>query len=412
MPTLTAMSNGSKPNISRLEYIALVAAIMALNALAIDIMLPALPNIGQALNIANENDRQLVISAYLLGVGAAQLLFGPLSDRFGRRKPLMISLIFYIITAFIAIFLPNFALLLLLRFLQGVGAASFRVIAMASVRDKYEGREMAQIMSLIFMVFMIIPIIAPSIGQLLLLFDDWHLLFLFIGTIGLIVAIWAFFRFPETLEEKNIRQFNIRTILEGFYIVISNRFSFSYALAGMFILGGLFGQLNSSQQIFVDIYGLGVFFPIAFAGVGIVMVIASFLNSRIVRHFGVRKIAHFALFIYMFASIIVCLLGIFNLAPFWLFYFLLALILFMFSWAAPNMNTLSMQPLGKVAGTAASTFGFIQTIGGALIGLFIGRFFDGTIVPLGAGLTLTGLLALIFALIGERGKLFGSSDDQ
>ena len=397
--------------ITRFELIALLAALLALNALAIDIMLPALPDIAQSLGAQSENDRQLVISTYIIGVGLAQLFYGPLSDRFGRRPPLMIGFVIYVIASFAAIIAPSFVTLLLLRFVQGMGTAVFRIVGLAIARDKYSGRAMAEVMSLVYTVFMIVPIIAPSIGQVILFAGSWHLIFFVVAIIGIIVGLWAYFRLPETLAPENVRPLTLSSIFAGFKIVISNRFSLSYALVGMSLYGSLIGMLNSSQQVFVDIYKLGALFPLAFAGSGIFMAIASFINSKIVRKFGMQKVAHFAILIFIASSGLLAILSLKGHVPFVIFYILFGTCLFMFSWVSTNANTLAMQPLGKVAGTAASTFGFIQTLGGALIGLTIGRMFNGTVTPLAIGFIISGIAALALMLVAEKGKLFGTIED-
>jgi len=394
----------------RLEFIALMAALMALNALAIDIMLPALPDIGKTFGNTNVNDSQLIISFYLIGSGVAQLVFGPLLDRFGRRGPLMFCFALYILTSLAAAIVSSFSGLLLIRLIQGLGTAGFRVASLAIVRDKFEGRAMAEIMSLVFMVFMLIPIIAPGIGQLILFAVTWQFIFVFVALVGVISWGWAYIRLPETLDAKNRRPLTMDSIFGGFKIVLSNRFSMTYSLAGMFIFGGLMGMINSSQQIFVGIFGLGPLFPIAFAGVALLMSIASFLNSRMVGRFGMRRMAHFALIIFTLSSSILLVLSLVTKVSLPTFYILIGIVFFMFSWTASNMNSLAMNPLGKVAGTAASTFGFLQTLGGALIGMWIGQMFDGTLTPLALGFTVCGIVALTLVFFVEGGKLFNSSD--
>jgi len=404
---MTAISAQGR-TIPRPEFIALLAALMALNALAIDIMLPAFPQMGEALNVTNENDRQLVVSSYLFGFGVMQLVFGPLSDRFGRRIPLLFGLAVYILAAFAALATPNFATLLALRFVQGLGAAGTRVIAQSAVRDCYSGRAMAEIMSLIFMVFMVVPIIAPAVGQLILIYGHWTGIFAFIGGLCLMVALWAYFRLPETLAPENRRPLTPAGIFEGFAIVLSNRVSMSYALAGTLMLGSLFSFINTTQQIYVDIYGLGPLFPLAFAGTAGVMAVASYLNSRVVMTFGMRRLSHLAVLVFTALTTFLWLLSLGGVVPIWAFFVIFSAIMFMFGWAASNMNSLSMEPLGHVAGTASSAFGFIQTIGGAAIGLYVGRQFDGTITPIVGSLAILGTAALIIILFAERGRLFGT----
>jgi DHA1 family bicyclomycin/chloramphenicol resistance-like MFS transporter len=393
--------------LSRIEFISLIAALFALNALAIDVMLPALPYMGEALGIANENERQLVVGAYMLGFGAAQLAFGPLSDRFGRRAPLLIGLVVYVACALAATFAPNFAVLLALRFTQGVGAAGTRVISTSVVRDKYAGREMAEIMSLTFMVFMAIPIIAPGIGQILLLTGPWQTIFLFMAGLALLISLWAYFRLPETLHPEYRRPLTLSAVTEGFRIVFTNRVAFFYGVAGMFLFGALFGFISSSQQVYVDLYGLGVYFPVAFAAMAGLMAVSSFLNSRIVKRYGMRRLSHLALFVFIGGAVAMTFFSVIGFIPLWLFFPILATIMFMFGWAASNMNSLSMEPLGAVAGTASAVFGFIQTVGGALLGTFIGQQFNGTITPVALGYLVMGVLALGSVLIAEKGRLFG-----
>lgn len=393
--------------LSRAEFIALVAAIMSLNALAIDVMLPALPYMGEALDVANENERQYVIGAYMLGFGIAQLAFGPLSDRFGRRGPLLVGIAVYIVAAVLAAFSPTFGVLLALRFLQGMGAAGTRVIATSTVRDMFSGRAMAEVMSLTFMVFMAVPIIAPGLGQILLLTGPWQTIFLFMGGLALAFGIWAFLRLPETLAPQNRRPLSVSAVTEGFRIVFTNRVAFFYAIAGMFVFGALFGFISTSQQIYVDIYGLGVYFPVAFAAMAGLMAVSSFLNSRIVRRIGMRRLSHFAILVFTGVSAVWVFFASIGFLPLWLFFSLLAVAMFMFGWAASNMNSLSMEPLGAVAGTASSVFGFIQTVGGALLGTIIGQSFNGTVLPTAIGYLTMGTMALGCILIAENGRLFG-----
>lgn len=395
--------------LSRPEFIALMAALMALNALAIDVMLPALPYMGEALGISNENERQFVVSSYMLGMGIAVLAFGPLTDRFGRRAPLLAGVAVYVVAVIAAAFAPSFTALLVLRFIQGMGAASVRVIATAVVRDRYSGREMAEVMSLTFMVFMAVPIIAPGIGQILLLTGPWQAIFIFMGLLATAFWLWTFFRLPETLRPEQRRPLSLRGVLEGFKLVCTNRVAFFYGLGGMFLFGALFGFISSAQQIYVDIYGLGVYFPLAFAGVAGLMAVSSFTNSRVVRRLGMRRLSHGAILSFTGFSAIWLVFALLGVLPLWLFFSFLCIIMFSFGWASSNMNSLSMEPLGAVAGTAASVFGFIQTVGGAVIGGAIGQMFDGTTIPTAVGYFSMGALTLICILIAERGRLFGVS---
>ncbi|HEY4199908.1 MAG TPA: multidrug effflux MFS transporter [Devosiaceae bacterium] len=392
---------------SRPEFIALVAGLMCLNSLAIDVMLPALPYMGVALGVESENERQLVIAAYMLGFGVAQLAFGPLSDRFGRRNPLLIGIVVYVLAAGCAILAPNFFTLLFLRVIQGMGAAGTRVIATSAIRDRYSGRDMAQVMSLSFMVFMVLPVIAPGIGQVILFAGPWQYIFAFMAILATVIGVWVFLRLPETLSVEHRRPLTVSAVLGGFRLVFTNRVAFSYGLAGMFMFGGLFGFISSSQQIYVDIYGLGPYFPVAFAAMASLMSLSNYFNSRFVQRLGMRRLSHGAMLIYMVFAITLTVGSHYFQLPLIVFFLLVAGIMFMFGFAASNMNSLSMEPLGEVAGTASAVFGFIQTVGGAIIGSFIGQSFNGTVTPVALGYLTMGIVTLICVLIAEKGRLFG-----
>lgn len=392
--------------IQRWELIAIAAGLMALNALAIDIMLPGLQQIGASLGVDDENARQYVITAYITGFGLAQLFFGPISDRFGRRIPLLVGLCVYVAAAFACVFVPSFGLLLAMRFIQGLGAASTRVIAMSVVRDVYGGRAMAEVMSLVFMVFMIIPVIAPGIGQVIMLFSEWHMIFLFMAVMSAAITLWTWARLPETLADENRRAFTASAIAEGFRIVVTNRASICYTLALTAIFGALFGFINSAQQIYVGIYGVGAWFPVLFAAVAGMMAVSSFANSRLVGRFGMRRLAHGALIGFIAMTGIAFVMSFIGYLPLWLFMLLFSLAMVQFSWIGSNFNALAMEPLGHVAGTASSVQGFLQTVGGGVVGALIGQAFDGTVTPMAAGYFIAAVVALGLVLVAERGTLF------
>jgi MFS transporter, DHA1 family, multidrug resistance protein len=399
-------------SIGRFEFIAIIALLMACNALAIDVMLPGIQQIGESLGVADPNTRQLVLSAYLIGFGVMQLAFGPISDRFGRRGPLFAGLAIYVLAAATAVFVPSFTQLLILRAIQGMGAAATRVIAVAVVRDVFGGRQMAEIMSLVFTVFMIVPIIAPNAGQLILLFAEWHAIFIFMAAIAAAIAVWAWIRLPETLAVEKRRPFTLASVAQGFALVMTNRLSLWYTLATSIIFGALFGFINSSQQVYVGIYKLGVWFPVVFAGVAGLMSVASFTNSKLVMRFGMRRLSHGALIGFTALSAVMSILAAFGPVPLPLFLSLFAAVMVCFGAIGSNFNAIGMEPLGALAGTASSVQGFFQTVGGALVGAGIGQMFDGTVLPLSFGFFTVGTLALILVLIAEKGRLFGTGAAQ
>lgn len=392
----------------RAEFIALMAFLMALNALAIDIMLPGLQEIGAALNVENENHRQYVVSAYLIGFGFAQLFYGPIADRFGRRIPMIVGLAIYVVSSLAVVFVPSFESLLILRFIQGIGSAATRVITVSIVRDVFGGRQMAEVMSLIMMVFMVIPVVAPGTGQVIMLFGDWHWIFVFMAVIAVIVGVWMYVRLPETLAPADVRPFTVKVIFDGFRIVLTDRVALCYTIASTFIFGALFGFINSAQQIYVGIYELGVWFPVAFAAVALFMALSSFVNAKLVGRFGMRKLSHGSLLGFIAINLIWLVVQVLGPQPmpFFLFITFFSLAMFQFGWIGSNFNSLAMEPLGHVAGTASSVLGFMGTIGGSIIGAAIGQAFDGTALPMVTGFFVVSVIGLIFVLIGEKGRLF------
>ena len=406
MDASTTIKEPRLQGVGKVEFIGMMAMLMALNALAIDIMLPGLQQIGASLGVESENHRQYVISAYLLGFAFAQLVYGPLADRFGRRLPLLFGLGIYVAAALAGAFAPTFAALLLLRVAHGIGSAATRVISVSIIRDVFGGRKMAEVMSLVMMVFMIVPVVAPGTGQVIMIFGEWHLIFGFMAAMGIAVTIWVYLRLPETLDPADVRPGTLTSVLRGFGIVLGNRVALCYTLASAFVFGALFGFINSAQQVYVGIYQLGAMFPVAFAAVAMFMALSSFLNSRLVVHLGMRRLSHGALLGFTTISAIWFGLSLFGVIPFPLFLVLFALAMFQFGLIGSNFNALAMEPLGHVAGTASSVLGFMGTAGGGVIGALIGQAFDGTTTPLAAGFFTVSIVGLIFVLIAEKGRLF------
>ncbi|HEY9058085.1 MAG TPA: multidrug effflux MFS transporter [Aurantimonas sp.] len=405
------MSNASTNNQTRglpyWELVTMIACLMAMNAAAIDIFIPAMQEMGSALGVADANQRQLVITAYILGFGSAQIVYGTLSDRFGRRPILFFGLGVYVLASVAAIFAPDFETVLALRAIQGVGAAATRVIAVSVVRDSFDGRRMASVMSLVMMVFMAVPVIAPNIGQLIMLFGDWREIFLAIGVFGVAVAIWTAIRLPETLHPENRRELTAKRIIEAFRIVLTNRVAFGYTVATALIFGVLFGFLNQAEQLYTEVYGLGPTFTLVFAATAVFMALASFLNARLVENLGMRRLSHGALIGFLFLAVIhlVVAYAMGGAAPLWFFVPMLTVNFCLFGFIGTNFNALAMDPLGHVAGTASSVLGFMQTFGGGLFGAVIGYFYDGTVVPILVGFMVLSIAALGSVLLAE-GRLF------
>lgn len=394
----------------RTEFIALVAALMAIEALAIDIMLPALPDMGIDFNVANPNDRSLVLTIFLIGFGLPQVVFGPLSDRFGRRPPILIGLAVYILCALASTVVSGFLVLLLLRFAQGVAAAAIRVGILSAVRDRYEGAAMSAVMSIAMSIFLLVPILMPGAGQIILLFGPWELIFIVMAALATVAIAWTYFRLPETLAPANRRSLEWRSVAAGFAIVVGNRGAFCYGLSGAFLLGIILALVNTSQQVYVDIYGLGRYYPLAFAVMPAMASLGFFLNSRLVTAFGMRRLAHGAMVLFVAGSAVWFVMTLFGTLPLWLFLVMIALVTPMVTFGFPNAGALAMEPLGEVAGTASSVFGAIQTVGGAILGFAVAQSFDGTLRPVIASICIFGACVLVCFLVAEKGRLFGREE--
>ena len=399
------VSSGHRP-MGFPEFVIIIASIMALNPLAMDMMLPALPNIRSAFAIGDANRPQMVLSIFLLGFGVGQFVMGPLSDRFGRRPVLLGGMTVYFIASMLAIAAPSFETLLLARALQGLGTSATRVIATSIVRDCYAGRRMASVMSLAMMVFIAVPVIAPSFGQAVLLLTQWRGIFIVLMVYGMVTLIWSALRMPETLPVPLRRSLAVRDVLDAFRQTVTNRQTLGYALVSGGVLGSLFAYVFTSQQVFTEIYQLGHYFPIAFAGIAIGTAIAGFVNSRFVNRLGMRVISHGALLGYVAVSSVMLVAVKLQMVPLPLFMALSALMMFSFGLMIANFTALAMEPQGHIAGTASSLYGSITTLLGIGIGTTIGQDYDGTLLPFATGFFLCTLASLGVVLFVEKGRLF------
>lgn len=405
-----APASTSKSTPGFIEFVTLIALMMGLTAFSIDNLLPAFGSIREHFALANENDVQLTVYAYLLGIGAAQIVYGPWSDVVGRRPVLMVGLAIYLVAGLVALVTDSFSTLILARVIQGAGAGAARVLAVAIVRDRFEGREMARIMSLTMMVFLAVPILAPAAGSLILALGSWRLIFVAMVALTLVLALWFGLRMPETLHPEYRMSFSPRAILAGMTLCITTRRSLGYATAMGLMMGCLMTYVGSASQVFqTDVYQLGTLFPVVFAGVALVMALASFLNATLVRRVGMRRLSHGGLLGFLLASVglVAAGLGFEGKPPFWMFCALVALGQFLFALTVPNFNSIAMEPLGSVAGTASSFIGCYTTLMAALLALAAGRAFDGTVLPLSLTYLTLSVLAVLATLWAEHGRLFG-----
>ncbi|WP_082501265.1 multidrug effflux MFS transporter [Methylobacterium sp. Leaf88] len=382
---------------------------MAVTAISIDNLLPAFPAIQARFGVVDPNSLQLLIYVYMIGFGTAQIVYGPLSDTYGRRSVLLAGLAIYVVGTGLAMVAPSFGWLLAARIIQGIGAASGRVLSTAIVRDRFAGREMASVMSLIMMVFLIVPMIAPAIGGAMLLFGSWVYVFVSMLVLAGILVIWFAWRMPETLHPEYRRPFSLAAVAQAVAITFRNRVAVGYATALGLLTGCIMGYVGSAQQVFdTGLYHLGGLFPLAFGLVAGAMGAATLVNARLVRRLGMRPLSHAGLSLFVVVAVgqVVAGLAYHGHPPLGLFLAILAANQFLISFAMPNFNALALQPLGEIAGTASSFLGFYTTILGAFCGFLIGHAFDGSVLPIGIGYALLGGLALAVVAWTERGRLF------
>lgn len=397
------------------ETVALIAALMGMGALSIDTMLPGLPAIADTFGLASHNDAQMVVYIYMIGFAVTQIAYGPLADSFGRRPIQLAGLIILLTGAAISAFAMSFEQLLIARVLQGVGAASTRVLAGSIVRDRYAGREMARVMSFTVMVFFLIPALAPSFGGVLLALAGWRSIFAAMSILCLATAIWFFLRMPETLHPEFRRPFSPRSIASAMRLCVTNREAVGYSTAIGLLFGALMGYIGSAEQILgSDVYKLGSLFPLAFASVTLAGGLSGYFNSRFVRRYGMRRLGHGSHLLYIALSLIFLIVTIAcaGVPPLWLFIVAMIILQFFFSNLMGNYNAMAIDPLGEVAGTASSLIGSYTTLLGTAAGSIIGQSFSGTVLPLVLGQFVIGVTTLIVVLWTEHWRLFRPHHDK
>ncbi|GAA3094892.1 multidrug effflux MFS transporter [Rhizobium viscosum] len=393
------------------EFVVTIAIMTASIAMAIDSMLPALPNIGHSLGVTSNNDAQLVIGVFFLGFGASQIIFGSLSDAFGRRNILLGGLACYMVGMFAAAATGSFEMLLIMRFVQGIGGAAVRITTMAIVRDCFGGREMARVMSYVMIVFMIVPIVAPSVGQLIITYAHWNWIFILLGIVATILFVWALLRLKESLPPEERIPLSVGAVADGFKTVLTNRITSGYMIGLTMFTGVISAYVISVQQVFGEVYGLGDWLPIAFAATAGGIAVANFLNGMLVRTFGMRRISHAAMLLFTIVSAIGFVAALGGTPSFAFSYALFSILLMMFAVIATNFTAISLEPMGNLAGTATAVTGFVSTTFGALLGGGVGQLFNGTVQPLFGGFALFGAVTVVMVLWAEKGKLFTHPGD-
>jgi MFS transporter, DHA1 family, multidrug resistance protein len=389
------------------EFVALMATLTALVALSIDMVLPALPAIGAALGVERANDNQLIVSLLFLGFGLGQLFYGPLSDATGRKPAAYVGLALYAGGCLLSLLATAFPLMLAGRLLQGLGVAGPRTITLALVRDRFEGREMARVMSLIMGVFILVPIVAPAIGQAILGVSGWRAIFGVYLAMGLFASVWFALRQEETLPRGRRIPLSLARMIAAAREVVTNRKAIGYTIASGYVFGAFLGYLTSAQQILQQQYALGVQFPLYFAMLAIAIGSASFLNANLVVRYGMRALSSWALrgicaVSVVFAAITGTLAGH---PPLWMLMSYLMATFFGIGLLFGNLNALAMQPLGHIAGTGAAVVGATSMLISLALGTWIGQSYNGTVVPLVVGFAVLSACSIIAAWWAESGTV-------
>ena len=400
------MSQSDQPagHQASLEFIILMAVMTSIIAFSIDAMLPALPQIAADLGVADVNDRQLVVIVLFIGLALAQIAYGPISDTMGRKPAAYIGFTIFIIGSLMCIFAGTFEVMLIGRFLQGVGAAGPRIVSLALVRDLYSGRAMARIMSMVMGIFIIVPVIAPSVGQVLLLVGDWRLIFVVLLAEGIIGLVWFAWRQPETLREDRRAPFSLRRILRAFAEAFSHPVTLGYTVAAGLVFGAFVGYLASTQQVLGELYGLGAQFPIYFGANALAFGAASMLNARLVMKLGMRRLAGSGLAATSVLSVVFFAVTLLQGGhpPLWTLMGYLLLTFFFVGVLFGNFNALAMEPMGHIAGVAAAVIGSLATIISSVLGWALGQAYDGTVRPMIAGFAVLTILAGLSMILAER----------
>jgi DHA1 family bicyclomycin/chloramphenicol resistance-like MFS transporter len=381
------------------EFVALMASLMSIVALSIDALLPALPEISESLGVNNSNDNQLLITMIFLGLGFGQLIFGPLSDSFGRKPIVYIGFIVFVIATIICVTTDSFEMMIIGRVLQGIGLSSPRTLSIAIVRDSYSGNYMAKILSIVVMVFILVPIIAPALGQFLLNFYNWESIFYVNLIFGVLVMFWFWKRQPETLANTNRVRFSARMFIDGTKEFFKHKDAVAFTFVSGFITGSFMVYLSTSQQIFQVQYNLAELFPYIFASLAVSVGLATYLNSILVVKYGMWRIAYIGTIAYAIISVLYVVMfwsganpSIFVLISF------LAMQFFAIGFLFGNLRALAMQPIGHIAGIGAAINGFISTVMAVPIANYIGSFVTDSVLPLFIGFSIFGILSLLIFL--------------
>jgi len=389
---------------SRIEFVTLLAMLTSITALAIDTMLPALSVIGDDLNLQDANQAQWIISVLFLGMALGQLFWGPLSDSVGRKPLIYVGLSVFMLGSLVSLLTDSFTVMLIGRFLQGLGSASTRVIGMALVRDCFSGRAMAQIMSFTMAVFIMVPALAPALGAGIMWLAGWHAIFAVFIVLALILLVWFALRMPETLPAAKRTPYSWAQQKQAAKVVLSTTPAMLYTLAAGVVFGGFLGYLNSAQQMLGILYGLGAQFPLYFAVLALSIGAASLVNARLVMRFGMRLLSLRALWVLAGLSLLFLPFAWYTdgQPPLWVLMLYFMVTFFCLGLLFGNLNALAMEPLGQYAGMGASIVGALSMFMSVPLGAFIGQSYNGTVLPLVLGFTVLGGLSMVLLYWAEQ----------
>ena len=387
------------------EFMALMAALMSIVALSIDTLLPAIPNIGQTINSLDPTQNQKLITMIFLGLGVVQLFFGPLSDSYGRKPVVYLGMAVFGIASFICLWAPSLEWMIVGRILQGIGLSVARSIAISIIRDTYNGNLMARVMSFVTAFFILVPVIAPSLGKIILDIANWQAIFYVQLICTLIVGLWFWKRQPETLRPEYKIPFSSTVFVDGLKEFMRYRETVAFTLASGFITGAFLVYLSASQHIFEDLYGLKDSFPYIFAGLSISIGLSTFSNGTLVLRYGMWKLSYMALLVF-------CLVALLFVFLFWgtgnpnviILIVFLSLQFFCLGFMWGNFRSIAMQPIGHIAGIGAAINGFISTVISIPIATFIGSFVEDTVLPLFMGLAVCGIISVVIFRMAKKSK--------
>ena len=389
--------HSSSSDIGFTEFVILIALIISLVALSIDAMLPALPDIAADLMFEDANDAQYIITMLFIGMGIGQIIFGPLSDSIGRKPAINLGFVVFILGCLMSIIAQDFNDMMIGRFLQGLGAAGPRIVSIALVRDRFAGRQMARVMSFVMTIFILIPIIAPSIGQLIVNYSTWHSIFVLFLVLTIVAMTWFSLRQPETLPREKRISFSPAKMMSDIKSICAIPAAMGYTITMGFIFGAFIGYLSSAQQILQTQYALGNQFAIYFGVLAASIGLASLVNAKLVMRFGMRRLSRAAMTVTALLSVPFFLLAQYYQGhpPLAQLMAYLLCVFFFFGIMFGNLNALAMEPLGHIAGLGSALVGSVSTLMSVMLGIIVAGAYDGTILPLVASFAILSFLGLV-----------------